>query len=150
MFVCVFYFIFVYGLILHAGLFWCFHNPSNSDTDYRIFNIHVIFFACIYTQGGLCFIDSSKILVLWHSIEGTNFKTLFLMFVIVFYVCVAINLVDLITQPYPPPYIPSSPHPPPHACISTQPPPPPPHPLPPSKYTIRQVQKKCINTSKTF
>ena len=26
-------------LVAHAGLFWCFHNPPNSDTDYRIVNL---------------------------------------------------------------------------------------------------------------
>ena len=25
-------------LLAHAGLFWCFHSPPNSDVDYRIFN----------------------------------------------------------------------------------------------------------------
>ena len=29
--------------LVHAGLFWCFHNPSNSDMDHRIFNQYVIF-----------------------------------------------------------------------------------------------------------
>ena len=26
-------------LSVYAGLFWCFHNPLNSDKDYRIFNV---------------------------------------------------------------------------------------------------------------
>ena len=26
-------------LLVHAGLVWCFHNPPNSDKDYRIFNV---------------------------------------------------------------------------------------------------------------
>ena len=26
-------------LLVHAGLFWCFHNPPNSNLDYRIFNV---------------------------------------------------------------------------------------------------------------
>ena len=25
--------------LAHAGLFWCFHCPPNSDMDYRIFNV---------------------------------------------------------------------------------------------------------------
>ena len=29
-------------LLVHAaGLFWCFHSPSNSDMDFRIFNVHM-------------------------------------------------------------------------------------------------------------
>ena len=28
-------------LLVHAGLSWCFHNPPNSDTDHRIFTIHM-------------------------------------------------------------------------------------------------------------
>ena len=26
-------------LLVHAGLFWCFHNPLNFDMNYRIFNV---------------------------------------------------------------------------------------------------------------
>ena len=26
-------------LLVHAGLLWCFHNPPNSDRDYRILNV---------------------------------------------------------------------------------------------------------------
>ena len=34
--------------LVYAGLFWCFHNSLNSDLDYRIFNVHMIFLhACI-------------------------------------------------------------------------------------------------------
>ena len=29
--------------LVHTGLFWCFHNPPNSDMDHRIFNEYVIF-----------------------------------------------------------------------------------------------------------
>ena len=32
-------------------VFRCFHNPSNSDMDYRIFNVHTDVDACSYTQG---------------------------------------------------------------------------------------------------
>ena len=28
-------------LLAHAGLFWCFHSPPNSDMDYRILNVSV-------------------------------------------------------------------------------------------------------------
>ena len=28
-------------LLVHAGLFWCFHNPPNCDIDYRIFNMRM-------------------------------------------------------------------------------------------------------------
>ena len=29
-------------LLVHAaGLFWCYHSPSNSDMDFRIFNVHM-------------------------------------------------------------------------------------------------------------
>ena len=39
-------------ILVHAGLFWCFHNAPNSDMDYRIFNVRMsLFFACIYTRG---------------------------------------------------------------------------------------------------
>ena len=34
--------------LLHIGLFWCFHNPANSDKVYRILTLHVY----IYTQAG--------------------------------------------------------------------------------------------------
>ena len=27
-------------LLMQSGLFWCFHNRTNSDMDYRIFNVH--------------------------------------------------------------------------------------------------------------
>ena len=27
------------ALLVHPGLFWCFHSPLNCDTDYRIFNV---------------------------------------------------------------------------------------------------------------
>ena len=40
---------------MHAGLFWCFHNPSNSDLDYRIFNMHIyihVIFLHAYTHRG--------------------------------------------------------------------------------------------------
>ena len=32
-------------LLVHAELFWCFHNPSNSDRDYKIFNMSI----CVHT-----------------------------------------------------------------------------------------------------
>ena len=40
-------------LLVHAGLFWCFHNLPNSDMDYGIFNMRrpVIFLHCLYTTG---------------------------------------------------------------------------------------------------
>ena len=46
---------------MHVGLwfmvlFWCFHNPPNSDMDYKVFNLHkfVIFLlGYIYTHGTL-------------------------------------------------------------------------------------------------
>ena len=28
-------------LLVHAWLFWCFHNPPNSNMDYRIFNVRM-------------------------------------------------------------------------------------------------------------
>ena len=31
-------------LLVHAGLFWCFHNPPDSDMDYRIFNVRVWYY----------------------------------------------------------------------------------------------------------
>ena len=55
-------------LLMHAGLFRCFPNPSNSDMDYVIkfififnllfffsfspllFSAYVIFFACVYSK----------------------------------------------------------------------------------------------------
>lgn len=27
--------------LVHADLFWCFHNPPNSETDYRILNVRM-------------------------------------------------------------------------------------------------------------
>ena len=46
-------------LIVHAGLFWCFHNPLNSNIYYRIFSLtcRCYLFTCIHTQG---FIVSSE------------------------------------------------------------------------------------------
>ena len=37
---------------MHTGLVSCFHSPSNSDMDYRIFNVHIYIylFACVYTR----------------------------------------------------------------------------------------------------
>ena len=34
--------------ILHAGLFWCFHNPRNSDMDNRIVNVRMRIFIYIF------------------------------------------------------------------------------------------------------
>ena len=42
-------------LLMHAGLFWYFHNPLNSDMNYRIFNVYVIHFECVYTWGTLVY-----------------------------------------------------------------------------------------------
>ena len=39
---------------------WCFHNPSNSDRDYKIFNMSIC--AHAYTHGGPHFIVSSGLL----------------------------------------------------------------------------------------
>ena len=47
-------------LLVHAVLFWCFHNPPNSDTDHRIFNMHMWSFCMPIHTGGLQFIVSSK------------------------------------------------------------------------------------------
>ena len=36
-------------LLVHAGLFWWFHSPPNSDMDYRIFNMRMwSFIMCTY------------------------------------------------------------------------------------------------------
>ena len=37
--------------LAHAGLFWCFYNPSNSDMDYRIFNVRMWSF-CFHLHAG--------------------------------------------------------------------------------------------------
>ena len=39
-----------YFLCVHAGLFWCFHNPPNSDVDCRICNVRMWSF-CMYILG---------------------------------------------------------------------------------------------------
>ena len=39
---CLFFLLLPYSVQLkhyEDGLFWCFHNPPNSDMDYRIFNV---------------------------------------------------------------------------------------------------------------
>ena len=36
-------------LLVHAGLFWCFHNPLNSDMGYRIFSMRMRSFLHAYT-----------------------------------------------------------------------------------------------------
>ena len=38
---------------VHAGSFLCFHNPPNSDMDYRVFNVPyvIILMRCVYTRG---------------------------------------------------------------------------------------------------
>jgi len=28
-------------LLVHDGLFWCFHSPPNSDMGYKIFNVRI-------------------------------------------------------------------------------------------------------------
>ena len=38
----------LWHLLVHAGLFWWFHNPPNSDMDYRIFNVRMCSF-CMHT-----------------------------------------------------------------------------------------------------
>ena len=58
-------------LLVHAGLFQCFHSPPNSDMDYRIFKMHIIYehvifliayiyiydiYIYYYASGDLCFI----------------------------------------------------------------------------------------------
>ena len=48
-------------LLVHAaGLFWCCHNPANSDMDYGIFNMRMWPIVHAYTHGGPRFIVSSK------------------------------------------------------------------------------------------
>ena len=34
----------MFWLVIYAGLFWCFHNPLNPDTDYSIFNVLCMIF----------------------------------------------------------------------------------------------------------
>ena len=38
-------------LLVHVGLFWCFHNPPNSNKDFRIFNVHDVIFSIF---AGVC------------------------------------------------------------------------------------------------
>ena len=38
-------------LLVHAGLFWCFHNPLNSDLDYRTFNM-CTWSLCMHVHAG--------------------------------------------------------------------------------------------------
>ena len=41
-------------LLVHAGLFWCFHrNPPNSDVDYRIFDVRMWSFCMRMHTGDL-------------------------------------------------------------------------------------------------
>ena len=47
-------------LLVHAGLFWCFHSPPNSDMDYRIFNMCMWSFCMRIHTGDPQFIVSSK------------------------------------------------------------------------------------------
>ena len=47
-------------LLVHAGLFSRFHNPPNSDIDYRIFNMHMWSFLHVYTHAGPEFTVSCK------------------------------------------------------------------------------------------
>ena len=48
-------------LLVHAGLFCCFHSPLNSVMDYRVFNVHMWSFCMhIYTHNGPQFIVSFK------------------------------------------------------------------------------------------
>ena len=47
--------------LMHAGLFWCFHNPPNSDRDYRIFNVSKCSFLHAYAHMGPWFIVKSKV-----------------------------------------------------------------------------------------
>ena len=39
-------------LQVHAGLFWCFHNPPNSDMDYRVLSLacQCELVTCVYTR----------------------------------------------------------------------------------------------------
>ena len=41
-------------LLVHAGLFCCFHSPPNSDMDYRIFNLLMWSFCMHIHMGNLC------------------------------------------------------------------------------------------------
>ena len=46
-------------LLVHVESFRCLHNLPNSDMDYRIFNVDVVFLR-VDTHGALQFIVSSK------------------------------------------------------------------------------------------
>ena len=48
---------------VHAGCFWCFHNPSTSDVDYRIFNV-LIWSLCMHTHTAAGFVVWSEGLLL--------------------------------------------------------------------------------------
>ena len=42
-------------VVVHVGLYWCFHSPPNSDMDYRIFNTRHLFvhLTLTWTTGSL-------------------------------------------------------------------------------------------------
>ena len=46
--------------LVHAGLFWCFHNPLKFNMDYRIFNVRMSSFLHAYAHRGLRFIVSPE------------------------------------------------------------------------------------------
>ena len=59
---------------VHAGLFWCFHNPPNSDMGYRIFNVCMWSFCMLIHMGylslwshlkDLCEVRSGEIFKNW-------------------------------------------------------------------------------------
>ena len=58
---------------MHAGLFGCFDNPSNSNMDYRIFNVRIsqcVIILHAYTQWGPRFIVSSEGLLVVESAQN--------------------------------------------------------------------------------
>ena len=58
----------VFGCTRACWLFSCFHNPPNSDRDYRIFNVRtwLVFRMRAYTHGGWAHTDSESAPPFWH------------------------------------------------------------------------------------
>ena len=48
------------GVQVRAGYFLCFHNPPNSDMDYRIFYVRTWSFVCVRIHTGVGHTDSES------------------------------------------------------------------------------------------
>ena len=77
---------------MHAGLFWCFHNPSNSDIDHKIFIVRMLAYgrAASYMNAG-----DSRFIVSPEALHNVFYV---FCFCFCFFVVVAFKRCDMTSQ----------------------------------------------------